>query len=104
MEERNQRTMQMRGQQMNNAFQQNAVQQTPIPVPQFGLQSGMQSAPPNAAVFRHYAGTPTNNAVPQGPPEDRRRRGRSGAAGPRRQQWTRASTPVSTWRGSITEW
>ncbi|OBR04434.1 Peptidase family T4 [Colletotrichum higginsianum IMI 349063] len=78
MEERNQRTMQMRGQQMSNAFQQNGVQQTPIPVPQFGIQSNMQSAPPNAAVFRHYAAAPANSTVPQGAA------GGSPATGPKR--------------------
>lgn len=63
IEERNQRTMQMRGQHLNNTFQQqNAVQQTPIPVPQFG----MQSAQGQPQVFHQYTATPTNNAMSKG--------------------------------------
>ncbi|KXH25728.1 hypothetical protein CSAL01_04920 [Colletotrichum salicis] len=78
IEERNQRTMQMRGQHLNNSFQQqNAVQQTPVPVPQFG----MQSAQGQPQVFHQYTATPTNNAMPKGaaggsPATGSKRRGR----------------------------
>nr|XP_036584010.1 uncharacterized protein CTRU02_06141 [Colletotrichum truncatum]KAF6793269.1 hypothetical protein CTRU02_06141 [Colletotrichum truncatum] len=56
---RHQNFMNMAREHMGNAVQQTPVQQTPIPVPQFGMQP--TPGPNSANVFRHYSGTPTNN-------------------------------------------
>ncbi|TDZ13868.1 hypothetical protein Cob_v013020 [Colletotrichum orbiculare MAFF 240422] len=58
--DRHQSFMGMARQHMGNAVQQTPIQQTPIPVPQFGMQStpGSNATP----VFRHYNGAPANSA------------------------------------------
>ncbi|KAF4810215.1 hypothetical protein CGCSCA5_v010824 [Colletotrichum siamense] len=70
--------MNMAREHMGNAVQQTPVQQTPIPVPQFGMQ---QAPGPNANnVFQHYRNTPANNpgasAGGGGTPAQQKRRGR----------------------------
>ncbi|KAE9567499.1 hypothetical protein CGMCC3_g16318 [Colletotrichum fructicola] len=70
--------MNMAREHMGNAVQQTPVQQTPIPVPQFGMQ---QAPGPNANnVFQHYRNTPASNpgasAGGGGTPAQQKRRGR----------------------------
>ncbi|KAF6796943.1 hypothetical protein CSOJ01_13112 [Colletotrichum sojae] len=77
--ERHQNSMRMARDHMGNAaVQQTFVQQTPIPVPQFGMQPG--SAGPSTNMFRHYSTPTANNAGAPGsagaPTASQKRRGR----------------------------